>query len=477
MEQVKKSWNKEQILAYVYLLFLGLVSFNLGGTRYSYLFQALGFVLAAVTLTLISFKLEPSESKALLYYSIPLIIFAIFTSFSRYHLSGLNGLSSSVINAVGILSFFALGYISRHIKTLNLRFLLMAVLVGFALFTLIGLIANLAEYGPFYSARFAGLVYYEDGIHYTLSSEAMALEALSLVTVSKAYGFQLAYLLAASLAGLLFLPFKANKSFFLTVAITGGIGLLDLLLCPYWTAIILLVPVYLLALLLRFVKFPQATPKWEKTVAWTVLSLGSLFAFIVVVNGIAAIPALCQGALGRLFTNNRIMLVVNEIVHASFWKATGTGYAFDLLGLFGMKANASSILTQSFAGLEFDEGFYLSNSLVEFSVFYEGGLLAFIAFIALFAFASIALRKYLHTEQNIDGAKLIVVALLLGWFLYHSLLDDAYPFAHSSANTMYLVSSFTRNDTFLVMMFLLGVSYTPVFNLQKHAALGGDDDE
>ena len=73
-----KKFDKEKTLAYVVLGFLGLVAFGFGGSQYTYLLSAIGFLVAIAILALLPYKASPKENKALLYYAIPLGVFAVF---------------------------------------------------------------------------------------------------------------------------------------------------------------------------------------------------------------------------------------------------------------------------------------------------------------------------------------------------------------------------------------------------------------
>jgi hypothetical protein len=164
--------DKEKILAYVILGFLGLTSFGFGGLQYSYILSAVGFLLAIAVLAFIPYQGSKNENKALLYYAIPLGIFTVFSSFSKFHLDGqFSSISSGLINVFGIVAFFVLGFMARKMKYLSLKGILYAVLLGLALLSLISMIASLAEYGFFYAARYKGMVYYYDGISYPIDGE------------------------------------------------------------------------------------------------------------------------------------------------------------------------------------------------------------------------------------------------------------------------------------------------------------------
>jgi hypothetical protein len=466
--------DKEKILAYVILGFLGLTSFGFGGPQYSYILSAVGFLLAIAVLAFIPYQASKNENKALLYYAIPLGIFTLFSSFSKFHLDGqFSSISSGLINVFGIVAFFVLGFVARKMKYLSLKGILYAVLLGLALLSLISMIASLAEYGFFYAARYKGMVYYYDGISYPIDGEYTMLFGFNIAAVSLRYGLQYSFLLAASLVALLFVSPQEDKALFITIASCGGLGLLSLIFVPYLAGLLLLIPVYAVGVILRFVKIPQTTPKWEKITAWAGLGVIGVLVLIVMINGIADIKALNSGALGRIFNNGRYLMPINEMIQAMFWKQGASKTTFDLTALFGMSPSASGIWN----GSSFSSGFYIKNRVFEFNALYEGGLIAFLGLLVAIVFAIISLRKYLHSEEKISGAKMALVALILGWFIFASFESDSYPAVFYYENYSVYSSPIFQNSIFLVVLFLLGFSYTPIFRGQALKRKGVDDDE
>ena len=194
---------------------------------------------------------------------------------------------------------------------------------------------------------------------------------------------------------------------------------------------------------------------------------------IVFVNGIADLSALNSGFLGRIFNNGRYLLPINEMIQAMFWKQGATKTSFDLTALFGMSATAQG----SWNGSLFSEGFYLKNRIFEFNALFEGGVLAFLALLVAIVFAIMSLRKYLHSDSKISGAKVALVALILGWFIFESLESDPYPAVLYYADYSRYCSPISENHLFLVMLFLLGFAYTPIFRGESSKGKGVDEDE
>jgi len=457
-------WDK--VLAYVTLAFLALVSFNFGGNEWAYLYQAFAFVIAVAYFAVLPSKKDQAEEKRLLWYSIPLIVFALFTSFSKFWLSSaFSSFSSALINAMGILAFYALGLMSRRLKNLTLQKVVLAVLFGLAFLVLISMIATLADYGFFYAVRYAGLVRYYDGRYIALSNDYSLLYGFKILSVSLRYSMQFAFVLSISLLSLLFISPKKNKLLFIGVAVAGGIGLLAMIFAPYVFGFKLAIPFVVFALLLRFVKFPQATPKWEKIVGYVALGLGFIFLLIMFINGLkGGIGVLTSGFLGKLF-NNRLLTVANETVAVAFHKSNG---AFDITGLFGLSFDQ----TGEWLGQSVNSSFFVRNRVFEFAALYEGGLIGFLGVFAMLVFAVVAFRKYLHLDKTLDGGKILILLLVASYVFYASLANDSTPL---NENPSLYVSPLARNGMILLLVYFLGYAYTPIFPLSSKGKVEAED--
>jgi hypothetical protein len=464
----KKPLDWDRILSYVVLVFLALVSFSFGGNDWTYLYQAIAFVLAVAFYAVIPVNKDKAEGKRLLYYSIPLIVFAVFCSFSKFWLTGnFASFSSALINLMGILAFYAVGLMCRHLKSLALEKVVLAVLFGLALLVLISSIATLADYGFFYAVRYAKDVRFYDGRYIALADDYSLLYGFKILSVSLKYSMQFAFILTISLLSLLFISPKKNKLLFIGVAVAGGIGFLAMLFVPYVFGFKLAIPFVVFALLLRFVKFPQTTPKWEKIVGYVALALGSLFLLIMFINGVrGGIAVLTSGFLGKIF-NNRLLVAANESVAVAFHKVGG---GFDITGLFGIGFNQIG----EWLGTSVNESFFVDNRVFEFAALYEGGILGFLGLFVMLVFAIMGFRKYIHPDEALDGGKILVLLLVASYVLYASLSTDSTPL---NENPSLYVSPLARNGMILLLVFFLGYAYTPIFPLAKKGNVEAQDDD
>jgi hypothetical protein len=464
----QKTLDWDKILAYGTMVFLALLSFNFGGSKWTYILEAVGFIIAAGFLGLVPSHLDKTAKKSLLVYAIPLLVFAVFSSFSNFWLgSGFASLSAGIINAVGIVAFFLIGYLSHTIKGLKFEYILFAILAGLGLLVLISMIATLVEYGPFYAIKYAGMVRFYDANYYQVNQEYAFLYGFEIVRMSVRYSMQFAFVLAVSLLSLLFISPKKEKLLFIVVAVSGGIGLLAMILVPFVAGFKLLIPAVLVALVLRFVKFPEQTPKWEKILFYVVLGLGILVLLGFFVIGLSGSSSLAK-PFGKLGTN-RYMTTIYEIIDVTFHKNSTAVLVKDFSGIFGMANDKVGL----FDGGSVSISFFTNNRVFEFTAIYEGGLFAFLGLVALLVFAIISFRKYFHSEETLDGKKIFVFLFVFSYVLFNSFESDCIPLIDSP--TTY-ISPLTRNSLFLVMLFFLGYSYTPIFTLKDKSALKEDED-
>jgi hypothetical protein len=461
----KKTYNWDKILSFVILGVLFLLSFSFGGSSYTYLLQAAGFLLAVILVLLLDSPDDKATKKSLLYYAIPIIIFAVFSSFGRFWLSSdVAFLSSGFVNLMGVLGYFVLGYLFNKSKSFNFLYLLIAVLGGLALLVTINTIITLIDYGPFYLIRYAAYDRYYDGIAYPIANEMGFLNGFEVTLASPHYTLSFAFVLASSLSALLFISPKEKKELFITIAVLGGVGLLSLLLAFSKSILIVYVLLMVLAVLLRFVHLPKKAPRWEVIVGWVILGVLVVFFFLAGLNGLLGFSAFNSGFLGKIFNNSR-MSMFNQILQVSF-RPNGS---WNFLGVFGMDASFTGYWNNSSVAV----GFYAKNTTMEFTILYEGGIFAFLAFLVMVVFAVISLRKYLHEGETIDGEHVVVVFFLLAYLLYATLFSDVAPLTlHKS----WYVSPIFQNALLTLSFFFLGLSYRPIFALpQKRVKLYEED--
>ena len=451
MKETAAKKNYDKIISFVIMGLLFLASFSFGGTNYGYLMNALAFIVAVISYAFLDIKFSKDEQKSLLIYAIPLIIYAIFGSFSQFWLnSGFSSISMSLINAMGILSFFALGILSKKIEGFKISYVIFSILCGLALIVMINTIISLSEYGFFYMARYANYERFYDGIAYTIGDEAKILNGFSAAFVSASYSYKPALLLSMALPALLFMSPKENKQNFIITAVFGGVGLLSLLLVFYKSYLLLFLFLVVIAILFRFLPHKEEAPKWEKIVGIVILSLGALYILLILINGIFEISAFNSGFLGKIF-NNRFILPINQMLQGMFYQK---GNSFLFLGIFGMSSSAEGYWN----GSSFTSGILGNNIMFEFSALSEGGIFAFASLLALLVVVIIAARKFLFSNKENMPEKIIIAMMLLAFFFSSSIFNDVEPL--KSQSTTY-VSPLYQNLLFSLMIYFFGYIYMP----------------
>lgn len=465
MSENAKKTDFVKYLGYITLGVLFLMSFNLGGSSFAYIFQGIGFVLALGAYALIEKKESKEDKLQLLYYAIPLIVFAIFSSMSNFWINGFSSVLSALINLIGILAFFYLGYKAQSIGVMSLKNVIAAIAGGLSLIVLLGMISTLVQYGFFHVARYAGMERIYDGLAIEISEEYSTLIGFKLTSVSVEFGLQSAFILACLLPVSLFMDYKTDKIGSIVLTVSGGIGLLAILLAFPMKILLLLAFIYLIAIILRFVKFPKAAPKWEKITGIVLIAIVSLFLIVLLINAIFNPSLFAKGILRKLFDNGKFMHLGNMVINAAFHNQSGS---FSLLGLFGLKEGSWAFWNSTAGTVVYSSTTQLfsENHVFEFTAFYEGGLFAFLALFAVMGFGVVGFRKWLHIEEKINPYKVAIVLMLIAFVGYNTFFQDVAPYTILGKDSYY-ISPFFENNGFMIVAFLLGLAYTPIFKKEK----------
>ncbi len=474
MEQAKQDYHFGKIISSLIVLLLGLTAFNFGGSEGTNYIEISVFVILVLCLICFEAKFGKEALKNLAIWLIPFVVFAIFCSFSIFWISySSNSIYLSIVNLLGIFGFMALGLLLRKHPEVDFKIVLFFILGGLALLVLISLVYTLLEYGPFYVALYANKEYFYDGSAFLISSEAGWLSGFSFATVTISYAGVYAFVLASSLVGLLFLdPHRQKLSFFFVLGV-GLIGLLFLVLLPYKTALFLLIPIYAFAVLLRFIKIPDKAPLWEKIIS--LLALGFivvvvLFMMVVATKGTNIYVA--SSFLSKIFNNGRITGPINQIVNATLKNNGVFSFWNSLFGMDPYQASKGVI----YYSASYWNGTAISWPLIhlktfEFSALMEGGLMAFISLCLFMVLIVISLRGYLHFDGDKNGFGYMVVFMVLSYFVYSSFLSSPFPFVR---NPYFYVSPFHSNSLFLIIIFLIGYTYTPIFGAKNMSVFKED---
>ena len=477
-----KSLRARTIVSWIGIVLVMLLCVNVGGARNQIGMTVVSGLLFAVGVYLLLEREEAKKDRvntaALIVFLCPLLLFLLFTIVSFFWMSmGMSTLIINLLSALGVIGAFIFGKEIKNDEKLPKHVFIYAIIVGLAFLSLSNLIASLADYGFFYLTRYKGMVYFADGVKKTITDEMAILDGFSVAYVSPEYGTLPSFILAASLCALFFLKPKEDKILFWFIAVGGSIGLLNMVLLCNVYALIVLIPVLLVALLFRFLKLPSPAPLWERIVSLVMLAMVvALVVFIVVVaakgNNIYASSKL----LSKIFNNGKLLKGINQTVNAVFQKGFLSFPSFFGMPVYGEMSKfndlftiTSSTLTASSWGGS--QAYWTSFNLhtFEFSALMEGGTICFFM-LCLFMVSLFPLfRRYVRHGENIQGSRYFFLSLVLAYFLYQSLFSDALPFLGASN----YVSPFVLNPYFILVIAIIGYVYTPSPFLLKKLSKGG----
>ena len=432
----------ESIGTFLVLELLALVSFGLGGV--SLIFQFAGFVVALVA-TFFAFKnYSKDDLKPILFVAVPLFLMAIFTSFGKFF--EYNDILAKLGAFLGIISFLAIGLSARRMKSFSARNALLCIAGGFALITLISTVATWTQYGLFYPLIHKNAAnYYYDGNLYSILNEMTWLNGFKFVEMSQHYGGLFALLCACSLAALFYIRPKDDKLAFIIICVVGGIGLVSIVSIPNLPALIFFVISMLAASYYRFLKHNDLANKILHYSILVIAGFAAVMVFAAILNvSVSGVNSFIAGSsfLNRIFNSNGIMIKINPILEAAL-------KPFNLFGINtttyinGYKIADSVILT--------------STGVFEVEIIKEGGIIAFLLFIAFVLFVYESFANYFKKSKDADYIKVVFLTMIVAFVLYSSLFNDVFPITHSPKSYY----PFTRSLPFFVMLFIIGFTILP----------------
>ena len=144
LEFIKRNGS---FIGFLFMEVLALVAINLGD--FNEIWTILGFIGTLLLIPYLVFFFDKRERLSLLLFSIPLILYTIFISFSRFSFANYNWFTI-IISLIGGLSFFFAGASLKKCKTFNIETALLIFFGALAFITTISFIVTFANYGFFY---------------------------------------------------------------------------------------------------------------------------------------------------------------------------------------------------------------------------------------------------------------------------------------------------------------------------------------
>lgn len=456
-KEAKRLITANKVVAYLILVLLSLVAFGFGGSSYMSVYLMFGVILALAVFTFSTEKIDKAAMKKLLYFAIPLIVVAIFGSISNFWLSyGVSSISGDLISMFGVVGFFLLGYAINKCKDIKISYVLFAILGGIALLVLISTIYALARYGFFYIAKYPNSTYFYDGAYYEVAKEIPLISGFSFKKTTVNYATVYPFVLASSLLGLLFISPKKQRLLFYVILGEGAIGLLSMLVLGNFKPLLFLIPVIILALLLRFVKLNPKNERANSITGWILLGIFSVLLLILIINAIGGNFFKGNKILNKIFNNSFLTEKISMVINmTSVNSSTG---AFNLVTfLFGAKSDALTAWSSSANAVGL---ITINPTAIEFIMFYEGGFIAFAGLLAFMLFVIWSFRRWLREEETISGEKAIIICFVFAWIVYMSFKSSVFPYIYSHNE---YVSPFRRNGLFYIVLLLIGYSYRPLW--------------
>ena len=443
----------DTVVAFLSLELIALTLFGIGGATGLSILQIIGVFVAFLIYPFIRYNFEGNFKKEALITLIPLGILMALLAFGPFWTKAYYGgkwvsiILYGGLTLLGGLAFFIVGYGVCYVKTIKPKFILLGLLVGLAAYVLLTGVYSLFRYGAFYTARFAGQVYYYDGVVFPVASETKALIGFQFMEVALSYGKAAATILACAGAGLFAIcPKKDMKVFFLVLG-CAGLGLLDLIITPFKVGIIVAVATYVIAGIIYLLHY--LANKDEKTKATIDKVLRILFYVLIGVVAVGVLALMIDAATG--FIRNMGIPRISASL-ASDGSYLGSIRNSIEAAMFNGKIGVSS----GFSIVSFLFGTMPTNLIqcrvFEFDVFWQSGFLGFAALLFVIFHGIKKSKEFLSSSSLPFGYRLVVIGMLIGFFLYFSLNNNEVPQTYSS-----VFMPLSRNALAFGALFLLGM--------------------
>ncbi len=449
MKFLDKLNQSDSLLSFLILEMIAIVSFALGGNFI--IFYAIGIIVGLFSVLVACTRFSKNELPSLLTFLGIMFVLSILVSFGnlfRDYYGAFNIITLLAINA-----FLFNGVAARRIKDFKSETLLLTIGFAIAIMVIISMVFTWSQYGLFYALRYKGLRYFYYGVTYDISVEGYWLNGFNFKETFLSYSSIYATLLTCYLFGLFFINPKKEESkrtFYLFLAI-GLIGLIYLISIPYLKAFLFLIPALLVTL---YYKFLYANKTVGKVIKYALISIASLaFIFFIIMVIIAMNTSLYESVKANAFLNR--LFISNRIVNGTFEVLSTLLNGNYLFGLTPSWDTEIAVNT--------------NTKMFEIELMKEGGFFALILIVTFIVIAAFLIAKYLRVSKDKDYSKIILVSLLISFFFYMSFDYASFPFSHESEIRDGLLWDLSRYNSFfrsplpLVMLFLVGYIYTPLF--------------
>ncbi|MDY0177929.1 MAG: hypothetical protein RBR85_01640 [Bacilli bacterium] len=440
VETPKKVENKNNgpLISFFVFELLAITAFTLSSSVLLY------GVLSLLSLIFVVFfgikDLKVRQMSDFFIFLIPITIFALLTSISKFSQTNVAQLLN-IFSFVAVLAFAFIGYFSKRVKEFKISTALMVIYGALAALVFISLILTMIHYIPFYPFIYGGKIFYYNGDPYPAYADAKMLIGFTFGDVSLEYFSLFSTLLFTSVIALRFLSPKNNKQEFILYSIYAGLGFISLLFTVNIMSLITNLFVVLFLLFLTFYPKKGKPITVLRIIFYVLLGVILVLFILFFLNAqsewasVASLQNLLSSnhLTNKFFNGNHISLAIKQLLDgslsSSWFNYQGSGYSLFVRQMF-------------------------SNSLI-FDSIITSGLLGIIALLTFLVLVYISLKKYYQTTVDSNVAKHSVVAFVGTFFLYSFLALDSSPETH-----ILYIQPVTSNAMFLIVMYLIGYSYT-----------------
>ena len=469
--KIKAMFTKDNALPLIGAFVLAVLAFSFGESLLVSVAGTILFALAILLLFGANRKFDKGEKVSFWMYAGPFLLFLLTCSLGVFQINSyanaFSGIVAGLLSFLGMAGCFFFGIAAKLERKIDRWLFVYSLLGGLALLVLVSWISTMVLYGPWHTIIYAGKQYYWHGVAYDVDNEVAFLLGTSIARVSINYAGGFSTVLASSGTALLFIDWKKERGKGIFLSVVAGIGILFAISVPLVASIAVTAVVYLLALGLRFMKLKEEAPKWIKIASIAIVSVfGIVLAayFGIILSNSNSLFS--EGILRKIFNNGRWTKPINDVISATFYH---NGDASFLSLLFGMNPFYSTSVGTYYNRSLWSSTPWISTDLKTFEIvpFMEGGLVGFLSFLA-FLFSTIVLVYLLIHDEKKSPFSLLVGGIGLGYAAYMTFFMDMTPYVLQSEANAY-VSPFGGSVLFSSVLFLVGLSYRPVYFRRKFA--------
>ena len=406
-------------------------------------FILFGSLTLALMIILIIFSLAEIKKRGLndfIYLLFPLFIFGIVSALGVYMRAHANvgdfSIAELVFIPISLISTSYCGYLLAINKTFNIKQFLIVIYGALGLLVLINLVANLVNFGAFYTIIYRNYYMYYGGKRSAVPANEMAytLEGLKIVEVKMSHYVLYPSILLTSALMLFKVSPKKQLRDFLIFASYSFVGLLGLVLVPSFIGLFsMIIFILIVSIMYLCYRFPKSRKPF-KTVLTIIVAIVVAILVVVIVNNQSIFSGVSDriasnATLNRLFNSNRFAQRFNPMLENVFFK--------NFLGFAVHYVTDVYYETAVYSGSIF------------FDTFMTSGVPGVIAMSFVVIYSLKCFKKYFMNDDVEERIKGTLLAFVLLYFAYSCLFYEGEYGVYYYLNTPYFMSS-----SFILVVFI-----------------------